>query len=384
MTEQVCVPWNKQPGFGGGPGRNCRLVDARVVYHEKYSARTLLRGPGEEDIEAYSYDGKGSLAGPFRVGTKSRDKFAKHATEFEKYASVLLKPKPKRFHVSAYTKFYADPVIDKDYVIIGHYGWFKGDEIYVHNSAPRSRGQGELYVEFGLQQLLDQGAPVFIGNRDAKSYRWATDDEKFLLLTDVHGQVLMYTGYDLIGLQSAEEALLVIGLAYAAAKLIAHGAEAGVRSLIRNFGKRAGKGSFGRPALPAKVIWGKPPQVNVGRFGRPGNLFGQLEIRQGEVVYNVKSIILRGANTADEWADLATARLAHREMIMRAAEEAKQLGKRQFKLRGTDANGNFRAHADKLADEVGIAKSGTVLPGSAPGFSSYEVRLDVAKVLAQQ
>jgi hypothetical protein len=71
-------------------------------------------------------------------------------------------------------------------------------------------------------------------------------------------------------------------------------------------------------------------------------------------------------------------------MIRRAAQEAQKRGEKQFTFRGIDANPNFRAHADKLASEVGVRGSGKVLSGSAPGFKSYEVTLDTAKVLKSQ
>lgn len=49
-------------------------------------------------------------------------------------------------------------------------------------------------------------------------------------------------------------------------------------------------------------------------------------------------------------------------------------GHKEFKFLGTDANANFRAHADRLAQEVGIPNSGKVLPGSARGYNNYANR----------
>ena len=143
MTEFVCIPNSqyKGPGFGGGPGSNCTKVDARVVYAEMYRARTLLRGPGE--ITAYEADHiVGAGVNSFVANIASKEAFAKYATDFEKIYSVLTKPKRPWGYVSAYPEYRADPVIDKERLIVGHFGWFPGDSIWVSNSAPRTRGQG--------------------------------------------------------------------------------------------------------------------------------------------------------------------------------------------------------------------------------------------------
>jgi len=92
----------------------------------------------------------------------------------------------------------------------------------------------------------------------------------------------------------------------------------------------------------------------------------------------VSAIVLKGQGEA---AEIELARAAHREMIKRAAKKAQENGLKQFELRGIDANANFRGHADKLARDIGIPGSGKVLAGSASGFSSYEVTIDVAKAL---
>ena len=383
MTEFVCIPNSqyKGPGFGGGPGSNCTKVDARVVYAEMYRARTLLRGPGE--ITAYEADHiVGAGVNSFVANIASKEAFAKYATDFEKIYSVLTKPKRPWGYVSAYPEYRADPVIDKERLIVGHFGWFPGDSIWVSNSAPRTRGQGELYIELGLQDIVDSGAPVFVGRRNSDSYKWATDDEKFHLLTDVEGRVLQYTNYDLVGLQSAEGALLVIGLVYSATLLATAGVKAGIRSLVRTFTKDASKASLGRPLLKG-IIHGQPPGVRVGAYKQLGCLYGNVNVASDAVTYNVKAIILKGKGTAKEMADVATARIAHREMIMRTAEIARSKGHKEFKFLGQEASDDFRAHADRLAQEVGRPRSGKVLEGSSSD-DNYEVTLDVAKVLAQQ
>ena len=378
MTDYVCVPRDGNPGFGGGVGRDCRLEDASVVYHDKYSARTLLRGSGEEDVDAYFYKEKGSPVGPITAGTKSDSKFGNFATDFEKAFSVLLKQKKGRFYVSAYTHFYANPVLDKDYMVVGHYGWFKGNHIYVGNASPRRRGSGELAIEFSLAELLEDDATVFIGQRDNDCYAWATDDEKYLLLTDVDGRVLRVDGYDLIGIESADDTLLVVGLLFGAAHIAAQGVKAGIRSLARSAARSRTKRAL------RGIISGNPPGVGTGHFGQPGSLFGHVQVVDNEVQYVVKAIVLKGGKTAEEMTAIRVARMAHREMIMQSAETARKNGHKVFRIRGVDANAEFRVHADRLAREVGVPGSAQVLKGSAPGFTNYEVTLDAAKVLAQR
>ncbi len=398
MTDYVCLPRSqyKGPGFGGGPGSNCTKVDARVVYHELYSARTMLRGTGvsgEKNIEVYSADRIAGLGvNTFIAGTRSTPRFEDYATDFEKSYSILTAPKRPWGYVSAYPDYHkAAPVIDKDYLIVGHYGWFPGNQVYLPKGTKRYVGKPgeELYVDLSLQNIVDYGTEVFVGgrrDREPRDYEpYSTDEQLYGLLTDPNGRVLLCTNYDILGLQSAEDALLVISIIFAAGGLIAAGAKVGIRALARNFAKSASKSRV-RPNLPAGIIFGQPPAVRVGQFARPGCLFGHVTSTSAEreVVYNVKAIILRGGSSTEEMVNIQTARLAHREMIMRAAEEAQAKGLKQFKLLGTDANVNFQAHANRLAQEVGVPNSGRVLSGSAPGFSNYEVTLDVAKVLAQQ
>jgi hypothetical protein len=68
---------------------------------------------------------------------------------------------------------------------------------------------------------------------------------------------------------------------------------------------------------------------------------------------------------------------------VRAAQQAQRAGQKQFTFRGTQANANFRAHANALAEKVGVPGSGKDLGGMG-AYSDYEVILDAAKVLASQ
>src|SRR5262249_13621091 len=310
--------------------------------------------------------------------------FKQGATEWEGAFSNLLAPKlPWGSHPFADRNLRADPVVDSNFTIVGHYGWFRGDTIWVPNSALTVLGKGELRVELTFRDQVDMGFPVLVryhSSRPADSKALSTDEQLYHLLTDVAGRVLLYDGYDIMGLQSAEQALLVIGILYSVGQLAVAGAKVGFRSLIRQFTKTEGK-TLARPRFASTVISGQPPQVSVGQFATPGNLIGHVAIEEGHVVYRVKSIILRGAESAKEQEAVRVARLAHREMVMRAAEEAKARGLREFRIRGINANENFRKHARKLAEEIGVPgftkASGTLYP------RDFEVILDVAKTLAQ-
>ena len=156
------------------------------------------------------------------------------------------------------------------------------------------------------------------------------------------------------------------------------GAAAGMRPKWKVSGA---KGPAGRPKLAPNVIQGNPPSVKIGSFGQAGNLIARVEATGGQVVYRIDAIVLQGEGSA---AEIATARLAHREMLVQAAKLAQRQGLKQFILRGIQANANFRAHADKLAQLVGVAGSGKAVGGIPGALSDYEVILDAAKVLASQ
>jgi hypothetical protein len=116
--------------------------------------------------------------------------------------------------------------------------------------------------------------------------------------------------------------------------------------------------------------------VSVGVYNTPGHLVARIEMEQGQIVYRVAGIHLKSGAKA------ANARAAHRAMIQRAAQEAQKRGQKEFKFRGIEASDQFRAHANKLADDVGVPASGKAFPSSSGGLPNYEVTLDTAKVLA--
>ncbi len=119
---------------------------------------------------------------------------------------------------------------------------------------------------------------------------------------------------------------------------------------------------------------GGHPAVRLGQYGRPGNLIARVDSPPGEgVTYRVTAIVLRGEASAE----VALARSAHRAMIRRAAEMARKIGAKTFKLVGEQANPNFRKHADGLAEQIGIPKSGKVTSNIGGAYGNYEVTLRV-------
>jgi hypothetical protein len=239
-------------------------------------------------------------------------------------------------------------------------------------------------VQLGLKDLVNMGVPVLVRMETVRdSSAWSTGEQLYRLLTDVEGRVLLYTDYDIVGLESADEVLFVLSLIYPAGGLVVAGAKAaagraktGIRSLIRRFSSIERK----RPKLPKGIISGDPPVVRVGSFMQPGNLSGHITI-DGKVVYHVRLIQFTGAENAAQQATVSTARLAHREMIVRAAAEARKKGQKEFILRGREAGPDFEAHANRLAAEVGVPGSARRSAKNTSGFSDYDVILDVSKVL---
>jgi hypothetical protein len=134
-----------------------------------------------------------------------------------------------------------------------------------------------------------------------------------------------------------------------------------------------------RRSVPPTEVPPAPIQGNMVRLGSPGapgNLFASIQATAQEVVYRVDMIVLEGKGPA-----VATARATHRAMIKRAAQTAQSAGLSEFKMIGKQANENFVRHADKVAQEIGVAGSGKRVGVGSPGFSDYEVILVVTKAL---
>jgi hypothetical protein len=300
-----------------------------------------------------------------------------------------------------------DPVVDENMTVIGHLGTFNGKEIYVPRKQPTMRNPAATWnanaptpINTLLRWRFDVVAYSWSAGALPQAYRdyveYTTSDDQYQVLTDIEGHVMSmvrhtsrealipstFSPLDLISIGR----LVVMGLAALTTALV-------VRTIARRIAAKALQSAVKRELTSGtkiieekfneefwkKIIQGNPPAVRLGRMGEAGNLFARVDVVEGKVIYRVGAIVLKGEG---EVAEIELARAAHREMIRRAAKQAQDKGLKQFELRGIDANANFRAHADRLAREIGVPNSGKMLAGSAPGFSSYEVTIDVAKALA--
>jgi hypothetical protein len=121
-------------------------------------------------------------------------------------------------------------------------------------------------------------------------------------------------------------------------------------------------------------ITGNPPMARL-RLGSGDLLTSDILVDRSGVTYRVAEIIAYSA-------EKGTIRAAHRAMLTAAAQEARRLGFKTFKLLGKQANPNFRRHADKLAREAGVVNSGKA-SGGIPGvmYGDYEVTLSADRIL---
>lgn len=239
----------EKPGYVRVPGE---VLNPTLSYH-----RTLMRVAGVEAVEAYFLRSDGTGVNYGMAYTKSNQDFATYATPWEKQFSNLAR------HVGA------DPVLDDDLRVIGHYGWFNGKQIHIPRGVLDSRGTA---ASFSLNDLLNERIPIIVNNivDNESTYAtesWTTTEQKYELITDVNGVVLLNTGYDLVGLQSAEGALLVIGLVYGAANLIANTGIAGIRSLVRRFVSKESRGLNGAEMAMRIRRGGKRVVANLGGVG---------------------------------------------------------------------------------------------------------------------
>lgn len=308
------------------------------------------------------------------------------------------------------------PVVDQDGLVIGHYGSFDSNSVFVPADIPSNgkvveRPVRGVYVPgwravevvrttLDLRDYLELGADVIADRRPKAKHsgytNYHTPQTSFSVITDIEGHVLLVLdsrNKDGVTPSSFSPLDLISVL-----KLIVFGASAAlgavaIRTLMRRRAAKALAQSGKREltsgsgiateiaAVVARVIRGDPPTVSLGRFGEPASLFASVVTRDNKVIYQVTAIILRGGG--DE-AAVALARGAHREMIKRAAQQAQKLGQKQFKMVGKQANKNFREHADNLAKDIGVPRSGKDLgrSGGKEAYSDYEVTLDVGKVLS--
>jgi hypothetical protein len=303
-----------------------------------------------------------------------------------------------------------DPVVDENMTVIGHLGTFDGQEIYVPRKQPTMRYPAATWnanARTPINTLLGWRFDVVAYSSSAgalpQAYRdyveYTTIDDQYQVLTDIEGHVMSmvrhtsrealipstFSPLDLIsigrlvvmGLAALTTALVVRTIARRiAAKALQSAVKRELTSGIKQLERKI-EGDF-EIDIWSNIIKGNPPKVWLGRMGEAGNLWASVEVANGKVMYQVSSIVLKGEGEA---AEIALARAAHREMIKRAAKKAQENGLKQFELRGLNANANFRGHADKLAREIGVPGSGTVLKKTG-GWLDYEVTIDVGKALA--
>lgn len=148
------------------------------------------------------------------------------------------------------------------------------------------------------------------------------------------------------------------------------------------------------PAQAAEATWKVVPKASarvvrqmVGIAGNPPAARLRLptgDLLTSDILADRTGVTYRVAEIIAYFAEKGTIRAAHRAMLTAAAQEARRLGHRTFKLLGKQANPNFRKHADKLARQVGVANSGKEVSQGIPGamFGDYEVTLRVDRVLS--
>jgi hypothetical protein len=321
----------------------------------------------------------GKVTTRVRVMPKPDQEFSRHASAWEDHYSML----------TSRWSWRVEPLLDDKLLVVGHVGWWWSSEIFV----PIGVGPS-----LDVQSFVNSGDPIFACavNPMPSHYRpnyIGRPEWKFLLVTAPDGEVVgvlagdspagavpTIAPWEAIGIGRAAIQLGTIGvrqvamvLRRSAPRTAAIGATKQAAATATN---RAGAATASRAGAEAGTI----RSVHVGPFGEPGHVIARIETEHGKVIYRVASIHLKAQGSAAEMA----ARAAHRDMMRNAAQEAQKRGQAHFTLRGIDANVNFRAHADKLAREVGVANSGRILPGSTSGFSSYEVTLDAAKLLSKR
>lgn len=345
-----------------------------------FRGHDTYRREHEEKVAAkvsafYAYRRLGTGLERIRLMPKPGQDFASYATEWEDTYSTLTPNWRQR----------VEPIVDDRLKVVGHYGKWGASEILYPTGAAGG---------INIVGMIAAGVPVYASDRNPMPSYYSTlyslfgaPEWTFTLLTGPDGRVesifLKDVGQGAVATMAPWEA---ISIARGAVTLVGTSRRY-VIDMVRR-GERVG-GLAAGPTRDAALAAanqasaqvaqsGTVRAAHVGTFGAPGHLIARIEIEQGRVIYRVASIHLKAQGNAAE----AAARVAHRNMLTRAAQEAQKRGHKEFTLRGIDANQNFRAHADKLASGSGVPGSGKALPGSADGFTSYEVTLDAAKVLS--
>ena len=373
-----------------------RRLDTRIA-KLPYNLQELPRSHAEPFRKAgartaYTFRDKKFI--PIMYLSQRASRFAEFSTSWEKLHSTLI-------HGDG--AGWAYPVVADDGLVIGHFGEFGSTDLYVPGNGGslealvergvvfvdkqpgRRRSEEPTYSEMFQETHWQVRRAGYFARGQHEYGRPAGTQSRISVITDVNGYVVQvvswrsidglvpvyYSPLDLVAIpklvyllgRTVAKKLVLTLVRRRAAKQAARGAAREIRAL------RGGE----PPKLP---IHGTPPQVITGRMGEPGNLRAMVYTKDGEVVYEVTHIVLKGP---PDVVDIA--RRSHREMIRRAAQYAKDHGRKTFKFLGKQANANFREHADRLARNLGITGSGRSINSISGALRDYEVTLTVDKVL---
>jgi hypothetical protein len=160
-----------------------------------------------------AYQIAGEKLRQIRIDWRKDQDFEKHATPWEKDYSKL-----------AGAGNGADPVVDHDLMVVGHYGLFGGRKIFV----PKGRGNPSSYGGVAeLRTLLREDSDVFVRHYNPlpSSHEQFEDINasvmQWLLLTGIDGRVLAVGGFDHRGIEpSAFSPADVIGFARLIGRLV--------------------------------------------------------------------------------------------------------------------------------------------------------------------
>jgi hypothetical protein len=352
-------PLNMWPKFKANPkGWNYR---GQAAFEQEYDDAYAKKVGA---FYAHQRTGKGTMK--VRVMPRPGQNFEPYASDWEDTYSTLTTNWHQR----------VEPVVDDNFKLVGHIGWWAASEMLI----PKTQSP-----DLNIQKMIDNEVAVFANKNNPLPTHYQTNyngnpEWKFLLIAAPDGRVTGVLAADsLSGAQATIAPWEVISIGRAAIAVVGTGRRFVVSMVTRKGAQRAA--AIGPTKELAETTFkaaesGTIHSVSVGVYNTPGHLVARLEMEQGAVVYRIAGIHLKSGVKA------ANARAAHRAMIQRAAQEAQKRGQKEFKLRGIEASDEFRTHANKLAGQVGVARSGRASASSSGGLPNYEVTLDTARVLA--